>query len=91
MMLITAIFASPVVGVAPGAGTVHAVEVVGDLVREWETAETAQAVCGVDRLKLLEAAWPPRVASLKPLVRCSDCWNMTGRRRPRSELRAVLP
>lgn len=57
------------------------------LVRGWGRRKTVDAACGATRLKMLDAQWPPRVASLPDgVVRCRACHDATGRRRPRSTI-----
>ena len=71
---------------------IHAVDVDGLAVAASPSFKrtTVDAVCGRPQVKLLiaedgtVALWPPRIKGLAPRVRCRDCWELTGRKRPRT-------
>lgn len=58
---------------------------------------TFESACGVRRLRLygvvigdrtVAALWPPRVKGMPDgRTRCQECWELTGRKRPRTEWR----
>lgn len=86
-VLLDAMLAAPLIGVSARWPTVlHAVD-AREIVRTWKQ-RTVAAVCGRRHLRLLDSGggvvpWPPAVRGLAPLVRCRECWERTGRRRPR--------
>lgn len=72
MILIEAMLMSPLAAVDPDdLATVHAVEIRGAVLHEWETAGTVAAACGA-QVKLLECPWPIPTR-YTDMARCQGC------------------
>jgi hypothetical protein len=96
MMLIAVMFDAPVIGVLRRwPNRVHAIEMEA-VAAGWERG-TFKSACGVTGLRfwglevenvLCAAPFPPRVKGMPDgLVRCRECWVLTGKKRPRVEWR----
>lgn len=91
--LISLMFAAPLVGTRKRWPEVlHAVRMEDLPIKTWPNG-TARSACGLSGLRLMSndgkapVPWPPRVAGLAPMVRCQECHELTGRKRPRSTRR----
>ena len=70
--------------------TLHAVT-MEQVIHGWKRG-TFKSACGRKGLRLLgigseekvAARWPPGLKGLAPYVRCRDCWEATGKKRPRT-------
>ena len=102
-LLFALIFTAPHCAIRPtkkkGGVVIHAVTMEG-LVAAYKGSKTFTGACGTTGLKILSVEmkgegalpWPPRIAGLAPMTRCRDCWNATGKKRPRSgKLEKVEP
>lgn len=92
--LLHALFAAPLIAWAPGEPspvTLHAVT-ADEIVARWGEGSVS-AACGVGDLKILKVGgealvyeWPPSTRYMpERFVRCVDCHEETGRRRPRTQ------
>jgi hypothetical protein len=84
MMLIEAALNAPLIAINPRwKNVMHAAE-METIIDAWPNG-TVTSVCGKPRLRLLAGPglWPPRVKG-SPMARCRDCWEATGKKRPRS-------
>ena len=69
----------------------HAVD-IPELLDRYAKGLTVTAACGATGLRVVgqdgyAVLWPPRVKGLASKVRCGDCWERTGRKRPRATFR----
>lgn len=86
----------PVVGVRKRwPNVLHAVTFDGLPVKTWPRGQ-ATAACGVRNVRVwslddegcLPVPWPPSTRGMpRGYTRCKECWDATGRKRPRSQWR----
>jgi hypothetical protein len=85
-----AMFAAPLIAASKRhPRTLHAVT-MKEVICAWGRGE-ATSVCGEKGLNLLAnedksllLEWPPAIRGLAPSVRCQECWEQTGKMRPRT-------
>ena len=91
--LIALMLDAPLIGVRKRwPETLHAIAMDGFPVATWPKGKATSA-CGLSGLRVAvdesgAVPWPPRVSTLpEGTVRCRECHEATGRKRPRSEFR----
>ena len=87
MSLLEAMLGAPLIGISVRHPKVlHAVE-MEEVCRTWFDGGTVIGACGRQRLRIMAQddlllPWPPALKGLDR-VRCRECWEETGKMRPR--------
>jgi len=90
---LAAIIDSPLTGVQRRwPKTMHAITAEDMRLRDWHKARTLRSACG-RRVAFIAmngdvVLWPVQHRLPGDLTRCRECWELTGKKRPRSHIEA---